>query len=168
MLKDITTTILAWNFSFTDAEKQVFEATGNVIPVQSTEFSYPKINLGAAYNFQFTDDLSMITELDLDISTDGKRNVGIGNIIDPHVGLEINYNDFVFLRAGINNIQKGTSITGKELTFVQPNIGAGVKVSDLHIDYALTRFGNSDQSVFSHVFSLMFDINRESESTNNF
>jgi len=166
MLKDITTTVLAWNFNFTEEEKQVFAATGNVIPIQSTEFSYPKINLGAAYNFQFTERLSLLTELDFDMNTDGKRNVAIGNVIDPHAGLELNYNDLVFLRAGINNIQNGTSFAGKEVTFIQPNVGAGVKVADLYIDYALTRFGDSNQSVFSHIISLMFDINRENTSNN--
>jgi len=166
MLKDITTTVLAWNFNFTEQEKQVFAATNNVIPEKSTEFSYPKINLGAAYNFEFTDNLSLLTELDLDISTDGKRNVALGSVIDPHFGAELNYSDFVFLRAGLNNIQKGTSFAGKEVTFIQPNLGAGIKVSDLYIDYALTRFGDSNQSVFSHIFSLMFDINRENTSNN--
>ncbi len=166
MLKDITTTVLAWSFNFTEEEKQVFAATGNDIPVKSTEFSYPKINLGAAYNFEFTDKLSLLAELDLDMTTDGKRNVLIGNIIDPHFGLEFNYNDLVFLRGGLNNMQKGTSFAGKEVTFIQPNLGAGIKVADLHIDYALTRFGDSNQSVFSHIFSLMFDINRENTSNN--
>lgn len=166
MLKDITTTVLAWNFNFTEQEKQVFAATGNVIPEQSTEFSFPKINLGAAYNFQFTESLSLLAELDLDVSTDGKRNVGLGNIIDPHAGFELNYNDLFFLRAGLNNIQKGTNFSGKEVTFIQPNIGAGVKVSDLYIDYALTRFGDSDKSVFSHIISLMFDINRKTTPNN--
>lgn len=167
MLRDITTTILAWNFNFTEEEEQILAATNNVIPVSSTEISTPKINLGAAYTINIIDDLSLLTELNLDINTDGKRNVLVGGFADPHMGVEFNYSDTFFLRGGLNNIQKGTSFSKEDVWFVQPNLGAGIKVADLYIDYALTRFGDSSVGVFSHIFSLMFDINRSETPTQN-
>jgi len=161
MLKDISTTILAWNFNFTDEEKQVLATTGNVIPVKSTEIVYPSIILGFAYNIPFNKKLSLKAEFDAAITTDGKRNTLISGAasIDPTLGLELNIADVVYVRGGLNNYQKGADINGKSSTFIQPNLGLGLKVQDLYIDYALTRFGQfSEAGVFSHIFSLMFDI----------
>jgi len=162
MLKDITTTILAWNFNFTDEEKQVLAATGNVIPVKSTEIVYPSIILGFAYEIPFSKKISLTTELDFTITTDGNRNVLISGAasIDPQLGLELNIAEVVYVRGGLNNYQKGSDITGKTSIFIQPNLGLGIRVQDLYIDYALTRFGQfSNSGVYSHIFSLMFDIN---------
>jgi len=170
MLKDITTTFTAWNFNFTEEEKEVFVATGNEIPVKSTEFAYPSINLGAAYRLYFGGKFTLLSELDLDFTTDGKRNVLVSApvSINPHLGIELNYDDFVFLRGGLNNVQKASNALGNERLFVQPNLGVGVKVADLTIDYALTRFGDFNDGVFSHVFSLMFDVKpKNSPSTIN-
>jgi len=166
MLKDITTTVLAWNFNFTEEEKQVLVSTGNVIPVKSTEIVYPSIILGVAYEIPFNEKLSLTAELDATITTDGKRNVLISApaSIDPNLGLELNINEVIFIRGGLNNYQKGSNISGKSTTLIQPNLGLGLKVQDLHIDYALTRFGQfGEQGVFSHIFSLMFDIKLNNE-----
>lgn len=165
MLKDVSTTILAWNFNFTEEEEQVLASTGNVIPVKSTEIVYPSIILGFAYNVSFSEKISLKAEIDASITTDGKRNVLISSAasIDPQLGVELNISDVVYVRGGLNNYQKGANISGKSTTFIQPNLGLGLKVQDLHIDYALTRFGQfSESGVFSHIFSLMFDINFKS------
>jgi len=170
MLKDITTTFTAWNFNFTDEEKEVFASTGNDIPVRSTEFAYPAINLGAAYKLYFGGRFTLLSELDVDLTTDGRRNVLISGpiSINPHLGVELNYDQFLFVRGGLNNMQKATNALGNERFFVQPNLGVGVKVADLTIDYALTRFGDFNDGVFSHVFSLMFDVrSKNSPEINN-
>jgi len=162
MLRDITTTILAWNFNFSEEEKQVLASTGNVIPVKSTEIVYPSIILGIAYEIPFNQKLSLKTELNTTITTDGKRNVLIsgGASIDPQFGLELNINDVVYVRGGVNNYQKGSNLSGESSIFIQPNIGLGLKVQDLYIDYAFSRFGQfSNSGVHSHIVSLMFDIN---------
>jgi len=162
MVLDISTTILAWKFNFTDEEKQVLASTGNIIPVKSTEIVYPSIILGFAYNIPFNEKISLKAEIDASITTDGKRNVLISGStsIDPQLGIELNIADVVYVRGGLNNYQKGANISGKSTTFIQPNLGLGLKVQDLHIDYALTRFGQfSESGVYSHIFSLMFDIN---------
>jgi len=162
MLKDISTTILAWNFNFTDEEKQVLSSTGNVIPVKSTEIVYPSVILGFAYNIPFTEKISLTAEFDGVITTDGRRNVLISGpvSIDPQLGIELNIANMVYVRGGLNNYQKGANISGESTIFIQPNLGLGLKIQDLHIDYALTRFGQfSESGIYSHIFSLMFDIN---------
>jgi hypothetical protein len=44
------------------------------------------------------------------------------------------------------------------MTF-QPNLGLGLKIKGVTIDYALTDIGDQSTALFSNVFSLRFDIN---------
>jgi len=71
----------------------------------------------------------------------------------------LGYAGIVFLRAGIGNIQKVTNIDRETITTVQPNMGIGVKIKFITIDYALTNIGQA-VGLYSNVFSLKFDINR--------
>jgi hypothetical protein len=51
VIKDVTTTFNAWNFTFSEKEKQVLYLTNNKIPIQSTEITQPRLMLGAAHLF---------------------------------------------------------------------------------------------------------------------
>lgn len=164
MLRDITTTFNAWSFSFSDKEQAVFAQTNNVIPENSYELTLPKMILGAAYQHQFGDNFGLLGEINLDVTTDGRRNVLLSASpfsIDPHLGVEFNYNQFVFLRGGIGNIQRALSdVDDSTILTVQPNLGVGLKIKNIVIDYAYTDIGNQSQALYSHVFSLRLDINR--------
>ena len=108
----------------------------------------------------------MMPELDLDLTTDGKRNVLISAkpfSIDPHFGVEFGYSRFIFLRGGFQNVQKALDdLDGtKEIWTLQPNIGLGLVLGELSIDYAFTDIGNASQALYSHVFSLMLDFDKE-------
>jgi len=163
MARDITTTFNAWSASFTDEEKQVLIATNNEVPENSLEITLPKIILGVAYDYDISKKFGILAEIDLDITTDGRRNVLISAkpfSIEPHLGIEGNYNQFIFLRMGINNIQKATDdvVAGKTITTIQPNMGLGLKIKTVTIDYALTDIGNFSQSLYSNVISVKIDI----------
>jgi hypothetical protein len=67
--------------------------------------------------------------------------------------------NLIFLRAGIGNYQTYTDALGKNVNTFQPNIGIGVRIKSVTIDYALTDIG--DQSLYSNVFSLKVDINKK-------
>ena len=160
VLRDATSTFNAWSFNLDDKMKDVFERTGNEIPSSSVEITMPRLNLGAAYSFELPANIGLLMELNLDITTDGKRNVLIKGdpfSIDPHMGIEIDYQKVVFLRAGIGNIQDETSFDkGKHKTF-QPNIGIGIRIKKvLTIDYALTDIGDQSMALYSNVFSIRF------------
>ncbi|RLD64402.1 MAG: hypothetical protein DRI84_08700 [Bacteroidetes bacterium] len=160
VLRDATSTFNAWSFNLDDEMKDVFARTGNEIPKSSLELTMPRLNLGAARSFDLPANFSVLLELDIDITTDGKRNVLIKGdpfSIDPHFGLEIDFHKIVFLRAGIGNIQDETGIdNGKHKTF-QPNIGIGIRIKDvLTIDYALTDIGDQSLALYSNVFSIRF------------
>lgn len=158
--KDITSTFNAWSFN-TDAFKDVFIKTGNEIPENGLEITLPKAILGIAYRVDIGKRFSVTPALDLDITFDGKRNVVVKSdpvSIDPHMGLEIAYQDFIFLRGGVNNIQQVKDNNNGTSTTVQPNMGVGVRIKSITIDYALTNIGNAAQTLYSNVFSLKWNI----------
>jgi hypothetical protein len=162
MARDITTTFNSWTF-YTDDLEEVFNLTGNEIPESSTEITMPTIILAAAYDYAFVEKFGVLGEINLDISTDGTRNVLIKGdpfSIDPHIGLEFNYNKLVFLRAGIGNIQNEFSIQGEKYTTLQPNMGLGIRYKRFAIDYALTDIGDVSAAGYSHVFSLSYSIDK--------
>ncbi|MGH1337493.1 MAG: PorV/PorQ family protein [Aureispira sp.] len=181
MLKDISTTFNAWSFNFTDAEKQVLDITGNDIPVKSIEITRPTIGFGLGYKKDFKigkakegqEDfkqryIGFSAALDINATTDGRRNVLLSAApfsFDPVIGLELHYNNLIFLRGGINNIQQFRNISEEQKWAVQPNFGVGFRVYSFYVDYALginaggALIDNSQGAVLSHIVSLKVDIN---------
>lgn len=164
MARDITTTFNAWSFNFTEEEEAVFAITNNVIPENAYELTLPRVIAGAGYHKQFNTQFGMLAELNLAFTTDGQRNVLISAdpiSIDPRLGLEFDYNQFVYLRTGVGNFQRSLSdVSGDQITTFQPNIGIGLRIKNIMIDYAFTDIGNQSQALYSHVFSLRLDFNR--------
>lgn len=165
-IRDISTTFNAWNFSFTDDEKEIFDLTGNEIPNNSLEITMPKILIGAGYYKKFNK-FELNTELAIDITTDGKRNVllpGKPLSFDPHLGVEVGFAEIVYVRGGVSNIQKELSdnLVDKKIT-VQPNIGAGLRFKSIAVDYAFTDVGSKETSTFSHVISAKIGFNKKNK-----
>lgn len=163
VFRDITTTFNAWSFNNTELE-EVFELTGNVLPTNHTELTLPKFIFGAAYSYAIGERFGVLGEVNMDVSTDGKRNVLIKTntiSIDPHLGVEFDYKQLVFLRAGIGNIQQEPDFDKGTITTLQPNLGLGIKYLRFKIDYALTDIGNVSAAGYSHVFSLSYSIKKQ-------
>lgn len=159
MLKDISTTFNAWSFTFTEQEKATLELTNNEIPINSVETTKPQIILGVSRYFDLNK-IGIQPELDLLITTDGQRNTLISSdpfSIDPGVGIETNYNKFIFLRFGVNQFQEIKDFDDKETLKVRPSLGLGLKISSLRVDYAFTDLGSNLGSTFSHIVSLQLD-----------
>ena len=159
--RDITTTFNAWSFKFTEREKEVLYLTNNEIPVKSTELTAPRVVMGAAYQFNFGNNVKLLTEANIDLTFDGKRNtVFSGNTVsvDPHLGLEASVKDVFFVRAGITNFQKaladGDTLNQKKVWIYQPSLGAGFKVNNVMLDYAFSNLANQSNPLFTHIFSL--------------
>lgn len=160
--RDVTSTFNSWNYELTDQMTETFLLTGNEIPQNSLELTLPRIILGASKNFDFNNNLSLLVELNTDITTDGQRNVLItGNpfSIDPHLGAELNINNYVFIRSGLGNIQKTYDLNNKSIVTIQPNIGIGLQIKGITIDYALTDIGDASVALYSNVFSLRINLN---------
>jgi hypothetical protein len=166
--KDITTTYTAWSFNLSEREKEVFQQTGNEIPIKSYEVMLPRLNIGVARYFMPSDNkFQFLAELDLDITTDGKRSTLISSkavSIDPHLGLEASYKNMLFLRGGVGNFQSvlddaDTSNKSKVLLF-SPSIGVGFKFKGIMVDYAFTSLLTQSNPLYTHIISLRLDLNR--------
>lgn len=170
--RDITTTYNAWTFDLSEEEKDVFRVTGNAIPLSSVESTLPRMILGFAFHGGREKGFSYLVESDLNISTDGRASGLIDNenfAIDPTIAVEIGYADRVFIRGGIGNIQRlvnAQNYTERDVEF-QPNIGVGLNLGRLHIDYALANIGGVAGINESHIFSLALDIIPMSQQTVN-
>ena len=165
--RDITTTFNAWSFSFTEEEKQVLEITNNEIPINSVEITNPRLILGVNRYFQWGS-IGFSPELDFTITSDGQRNTLLSASpfsIDPSFGLEVDYNQFLFLRGGLNQFQRETDFTGSEILLSRPSIGIGLQISSLKVDYAFTDLGD-ERNTFSHVISLLLDLNPKNSRFN--
>lgn len=163
MARDVTSTFNAWSFTLDDETIEVFKATDNVIPENSTEVTLPKVILGLAKNIRISKKFYALSEINFDLSTDGRRNVLItGNpvSIDPHMGVEVGYDNLIFLRLGVGNIQKTTDIYANRQVTYQPNFGIGVKFKGISLDYALSDIGDQSEALYSNIFSLRFDFNK--------
>jgi len=163
--KDLTTTFNAWSFHFTEKEKEVLYLTKNDIPVKSTELTAPRLTVGTSYNFRLGSSVNLLAEADFDLTFDGRRNTIISNNtmnVDPHAGLEASIKNVFFVRAGITNFQEaladGDTTNQKRVWIYQPSLGAGFKINNVSIDYAFTNLANQSNPLYTHIFSLKFDL----------
>lgn len=169
--KDITTTFNAWSFNLSEDEKSTFNDTGNEIPVSSNEVTLPRLVLGIAYQTNIGANFSLLAETDLTFSTYGREAALVSKNsleIDPTLGIEIGYMNKAFLRFGMGNIQRRVNIENfDESTIeIQPNVGLGLKLGRLTVDYALTNLGDRTDILVSHIFSVGIAFNARKASTN--
>lgn len=166
-VRDLTTTFNAWNFTFTEKEKEVLYLTNNDIPVKSTELTAPRLILGAGYQVPLSKQFNLLAEANFDLTFDGKRNVVISAnpvSIDPRLGLELGYKDLIFVRTGIYNFQQalkdGDTLNQQKVWIYQPSLGVGFKLKNLGIDYAFTNLANQSNPLYTHIFSLRLNLIR--------
>ena len=168
MARDISSTFNAWIFTLDDATKKVFETTGNRIPSNGLELTLPRFIFGTQFKCPLGSKGSFVaSELDVDLTTDGKRNVLLksgGVSIDPHVGMEFGFRNLFYVRAGLGNIQKAYTNEFKNQYTFQPNIGIGVSFYVINLDYAFTDIGDQSTALYSHVFSLKFKLDKNNGS----
>ena len=174
MARDVTGTFDAWSMSCNESEKQILAQTGNVLPGKfPSEITTPTIILGGAYEFKLAKNkLAISPEADLLFTTDGKENVLVpANPVsmDAQAGLEIKYTPAkdidISFRAGVGNIQRSTDEVGNKIFTVSPNIGAGIHIKIISIDYALTNLttiqsASSGAGLYSNVISIRLDITK--------
>jgi len=177
MAQDVSSTFDAWYMTFSDAEKQILLQTNNQLPSNTLEVTTPLITLAGAYEGVIIKSaknrLSLLPEIDLGFTTDGKRNVLLSGkpiSMDLRGGLELKYSPAkdidLLLRGGFGNLQRATNELGKETFIVSPSIGAGIHIKIVSIDYALTNLttissASSGAGLYSNVISVRVDINKK-------
>lgn len=164
VLRDATSTFNAWIFTLNDATKEVFLNTGNTLPENGLELTLPRLLLGTYRKFELgKKGMSLGTELDLDITTDGKRNVLIRSnfaSFDPHFGFSLNYKSYVSVRGGVTNFQYVKNFDDTQKLNFQPTVGLGLNIKGFSLDYAFTNIGNVSAALYSHVISLRLRLNK--------
>jgi len=158
-LRDATSTFNAWSINESSLQ-EVFAQTGNDLPTENLELTIPRLWLGAGKSFALGEKYRLHTELMLDFGFAGQENTllssAFGNL-NPNLGLELGYRDFLFLRAGVGNVKRLRDFNGNRNFTVQPNLGLGFKYRGIGIDYALTDIASASGTLYSNVFSLRFN-----------
>ena len=160
MLRDITTTFNAWSI-----DQAGFEKIKNAIPNQNqempetVEITLPKAQIGIARNFEINRDLNLLTEIDLNLRFSKTNDIIASNLvsIEPAFGFQLDFLELVYLRGGINNIQKEIQFDETSHYNFQPNFGIGFKYQGIQLDYALTNIASIGNALYSNVFSLKID-----------
>ena len=163
MARDITTTFTQWTINSDEYLKGINSTTANgtdPIPTNSSEITLPRFVLGVGRRFELPKDFSALVAVDLETTTDGQRGTPISTkavSVDPRLGVELGYKNLVFLRGGAGNYQKiqdfaaNSNGTYNSSWKGQYSLGAGVAVSGLRVDLALSRLaveklGSSSQT----------------------
>ena len=164
MLRDVTSTFNAWVFTLDSQTKEVFAQTGNTIPQNGLELTLPKFIYAVYKKTKLgTNGLYLGSEIDIDMSTDGKRNVLLKSNLfsfDPHLGLEIGFKNYVSIRGGFSNFQYVKEFDDSKKLNFQPNIGLGLNIKNVYIDYAFTDIGDVSVALYSHVISLRIKLDK--------
>jgi hypothetical protein len=161
MLRDITTTYNIWNINEEEYNKIKGTVPGqNQDLPESTEITLPKAQLGIAKKIDFHNETSLLVSGNLNMQFTLTNDIFASNMvsIDPAIGLEYEYVDLVFIRAGVGNFQKVVQIDNTKKIGFQPNIGLGFKYKGIQIDYALTDIGDQSAALYSNIFSLKVDL----------
>ncbi len=164
--RDVTSTFNAWSYTMSEEDKNQLLATNNKVPQGGLEITLPKFTFGAARKFEFANDrFSVLPEVNMDLTTDGRRNVLVSSKLinlDPRVGVELGYNNMIFLRGGYSTLQKVTDFAGKKTLNGMPSIGIGIRLNSFSIDYALGNAFNQGLIGMSNIISLRLSINKKS------
>ncbi len=159
--RDVTSTFNAWSYTLDQRTIDVFQQTNNEIPENSVEVTLPRLMLGVAREFEISDKFKLIAALDLENTFDGRRNTLVQSSAwssDPRLGVELSYAGVVYVRSGVSNLQYVTDLTDNRQLTLQPNIGLGLRIKSVSLDYALTDIGDNSVALYSNVFSLKFDL----------
>lgn len=168
MVRDITTSFNAWSiedFAIGDLngdgipdEDQIPQLRDQELP-ETTEITIPKLQFGAARNWDLGTKFSLETELDMVVRFVETNDVISSSAISttPAFGFELDYNKIVYLRGGVGNFQNITQFDGSDELGFQPNFGVGFQYKGIYVDYALTDIGDQSAAIYSNVFSIKVD-----------
>lgn len=160
MVRDITTTFNAWSID-DEAFAQIQDAipgSNQELP-ETTELTLPKAQIGVTKDWNITRDIGLSTALEMNMrfaETNAVLSTSFMSI-EPSFGFVADYEDMVFLRGGINNLQEETLFDDSKSISWQPNIGVGFKYKGIQVDYALTNIASIGSALYSNVFSVKID-----------
>ncbi len=170
--RDISGTYTQWNFNTEELRSVAIQtgSTSSVVPTSSVEIAPPSILTDIAYELKYPN-WSVLWSLGGNITWDGKRSTLINtNVFSlaPYMGSEINYQDKVFFRLGLQNFQLLENFDNQQFLELTPTFGMGFRLRNMVIDYALTQNTESGavSTVYSHIFSLKTQLTKNPTKPN--
>lgn len=161
MVRDITSTFNVWSINEEALNQLTIDGVVlNEPPEETMELTLPKVQLGLSQKVYFSDKFTGLGELDLNFKFRQTNDlVSASNLsFSPAAGIEVGYDEMIFVRAGVNNFQQVENFDGKSEFQFQPNIGLGFKYNGISIDYALTDIGDQSVALYSNIFSVKIDM----------
>lgn len=161
ILRDATSTVNFWSINQKELSAVVNGQEFNPAPKDKLEITLPKLNVGVSKNFDLNRDLSLLPEAGLNV--DFAKTAALISTdfasITPYAGAELNFQNLIFVRLGVNRFQNITDIESlKRKVSFQPSGGIGIKYRGLTLDYAITNSGISGSNFYSNFFSLKLDM----------
>ena len=165
MARDITTTFNSWQINADEYQKGISSTIANAadaVPKNSTEITLPRFVLGVGRRIALPKEFSALLAVDLEATTDGQRGTPISTktvSVNPAAGLELGYKNLVFLRGGAGNYQQISSVADQTMRWKgQYSLGAGVAISGLRVDLALSRLAVEKLGSASQTNSLIVSL----------
>lgn len=163
MIRDITTTYNMWTINeaaYNDVRNAV--ANQNQALPERTEITLPKVQLGVSRYHEFNREYSLKVALNANMEL-YRTNAIIQSehlSVTPALGAEFAYTELVFVRAGVGKFQQVLQPDGSNSLGIQPNVGLGLYYRGFKLDYALTNLGDATNALYSNIFSLRVDLER--------
>ena len=157
VVKDLTNTFNSWRFSFTEKEKNILQLNNNVIPISGIENTSPSIIVGSGLKSRIRGKVDLSGEINAKITTDGRRNTLLAGktfSLSPSAGLELGYDNLIFVRAGVSNFQKDNTFNQVSFWTMQSSVGVGLRIRSINLDYAYANVGSTEARFYSHTISL--------------
>ncbi|MDX2127937.1 MAG: DUF5723 family protein [Chloroherpetonaceae bacterium] len=143
-IQDVTTTFLSWSLSEEEKSKPNAQSLRN-------ELIAPTAKIGGSFVAPFWEG-RFLCSIDSDFRFEGRKSTAdfyIGNISSNiRLGGEYTYKNSVSIRAGWDDLRRLT-------------LGAGIKLSQVNIDYGFAKFDGNDQLGNSHRISLQIQLEQE-------
>jgi hypothetical protein len=164
VVRDATSTFNAWQFNSEELVIEVGDSLFNLPPDNSLEMTLPRLYFGLARSFPVNNKFSILAEINSSVTFDGRRSDIIsGDLIsmEPLLGLELNYGDLVFFRAGLGNLQRIDEFHGKKRVMADPSAGLGLHLGNFYLDYAISNISPRTISLYSNIFSVRYVFKRD-------
>ncbi|MGM0636045.1 MAG: PorV/PorQ family protein [Bacteroidota bacterium] len=160
MARDITTTYNQWSINEEEYEtiRGAVDGQNQEMP-ETTEVTIPKLQLGAARNFELSSKFDLLAAVNFDMRFTQTNDIISTSKVSatPAIGFQGSYIKMVFLRMGLGNFQEVQQLGGGTAVGFQPNFGVGFNYKGIQIDYAFTDIGDQSVALYSNIFSLKLD-----------
>jgi hypothetical protein len=164
VMRDVTSTFNVWKFNEDNLVIEVGDSVFNQPPENSLELTVPRLYVGVSRNFQITEKISLLAEINGSVTFEGRtasllssRFIGT----EPVAGLEVNYDDIVFFRAGMSNLQQVKGFEGEKRLIADPSVGLGLHLGSFYLDYAMTNISPQTITLYSNIFSVRYVFGRD-------